>query len=253
MANDYVRAAIVTGVSRGLGEALAYVLLARGFHVTGIGRGTSERLTGQRYGFVPYDLAHVRGIDGALAPTFAAVAALRPASVCLVNNAASSGPVGVYGRHASSDFVGPLSVNLAAPAALANLFCRVFASAPGHRRIINVSSGSAARVLPGSGWYSVAKAGLEMLTAGIAAEQGPDGIRAISLRPGIIATDMQVTARSHSEETFPSVGVFRDFHEKGLLVEPDVAAQRIATYVIESPVEQGRTYSYAELGALPAR
>jgi NAD(P)-dependent dehydrogenase (short-subunit alcohol dehydrogenase family) len=247
-----VRAAIVTGVSRGLGEALAHVLLARGFHVTGIGRTASPRLRGERYGFVPYDLAHVRGIDAALTGTFAAVAALRPTAVCLVNNAAVVGPVGVFGKHAAADFVAPLSLNLAAPAALANLFCRVFASTAGDRRIVNVSSGSAARVLPGSGWYSVTKAGLEMLTAAIAAEQGAQGIRAISLRPGIIATDMQVAARSHSEANFPSVQVFRDFHEKGLLVEPDVAAARIANFVIEAPVEQGRVYTYAELGTTRA-
>lgn len=249
MANASTRAAIVTGVSRGLGEALAVALLARGFHVTGIGRATSARLSGARYEFVAYDLAQVSGIDAALAAPFAAVAALRPTSVCLINNAAMVGPVGVYGKHASGDFVAPLSLNLAAPAALANLFCRVFATESGDRRIVNVSSGSAVRVLPGTGWYSAAKAGLEMLTAGIAAEQGSHGIRAISLRPGIIATDMQVEARSHSKEAFPSVQVFRDFHEKGLLVAPDVAAERIVTHVVEAPVEQGRTYSYAELGA----
>ena len=243
------RAAIVTGVSRGLGEALAFTLLARGFHVTGIGRASSARLGGDRYRFVELDFRNVGDIDAALTPALTAVLALRPAAVSLINNAAISGPVGVYGRHAAVDFIAPLVVNLAAPAALANLFIRVFSAAPGDRRIVNVSSGSAVRALPGTGWYSAAKAGLEMLTTGIAAEQGPRGIVAISLRPGIIATDMQVAARSHSEATFPSVQVFRDFHDKGLLVAPDVAAERIATYVIEAPVEQGRMYAYAELGA----
>ena len=243
------RAAIVTGVSRGLGEALAFTLLARGFYVTGVGRASSARLGGDRYRFVEFDLRDAGNVDAALAPALNAVLALSPSAVSLVNNAAISGPVGVYGRHAAADFIAPLVVNLAAPAALANLFIRVFSAAPGDRRIVNVSSGSAVRALPGSGWYSAAKAGLEMLTTGIAAEQGPQGIVAISLRPGIIATDMQVAARSHNEATFPSVQVFRDFHEKGLLVEPDVAAERIATYVIEAPVEQGRMYTYAELGA----
>ena len=68
-------------------------------------------------------------------------------------------------------------------------------------------------------------------------------------RTGGSRLDMQVEARSHSKEAFPSVQVFRDFHEKGLLVAPDVAAERIVTQVVEAPVEQGRTYSYAELGA----
>ena len=242
------RAAIVTGVSRGLGEALAFTLLARGFHVTGIGRATSARLAGDRYRFVEFDLCDVVGLDAALAPALTGVLSREPAAVCLVNNAAMSGPVGIYGHHASADFIAPLAVNLAAPAALANLFIRVFSAAPGDRRIVNVSSGSAVRTLSGSGWYSVTKAGLEMLTNGIAAEQGPQGILAVSLRPGIIATDMQVAARSHSDAVFPSVQIFRDFHEKGLLVEPDAAAERIATYVIEAPVQQGRMYTYAELG-----
>ena len=252
MADAPTRAAIVTGVSRGLGEALAVALLARGFHVTGIGRATSARLGGDRYRFVAFDLADVRGIDAALTAPLSAVAASRPASVCLINNAAVAGPIGVFGKPASSDIAASLDVNLAAPAALANLFCRVFAGSAGDLRIVNVSSGAAVRTIPGIGLYSVAKAGLEMLTAGIAAEQGAGGIRAIALRPGIVATDMQVNARSHSAEAFPSVTMFRDFHEKGLLVDPDVAADRIVTHVVEAPVEQGRTYSYAELGAAPA-
>jgi len=32
-------------------------------------------------------------------------------------------------------------------------------------------------------------------------------------------------------------------------VAPDVAAAAIATHVVEAPLEQGRTYTYAELGA----
>jgi len=42
-------AAIVTGVSRGLGAALATELLERGFMVVGIGRTGNPALTGQNY------------------------------------------------------------------------------------------------------------------------------------------------------------------------------------------------------------
>ena len=45
-------AAIVTGVSRGLGAALATELLERGFMVVGIGRTGNPALTGQDYEFV---------------------------------------------------------------------------------------------------------------------------------------------------------------------------------------------------------
>jgi NAD(P)-dependent dehydrogenase (short-subunit alcohol dehydrogenase family) len=41
-------AAIVTGVSRGLGAALAAELLERGFTVVGIGRSVNPALNGER-------------------------------------------------------------------------------------------------------------------------------------------------------------------------------------------------------------
>ena len=44
-----MHAAIVTGVSRGLGEALAAVMLARGFTVLGVGRAASPRLKSKRF------------------------------------------------------------------------------------------------------------------------------------------------------------------------------------------------------------
>ena len=92
-----MKAAIVTGVSRGLGESLAAALLARGFAVTGIGRASAERLGGEQYRFVRCDLAQVAAIEPTLAPVFGEIAAARPRSVCLINNAAVAGPVGALG------------------------------------------------------------------------------------------------------------------------------------------------------------
>jgi NAD(P)-dependent dehydrogenase (short-subunit alcohol dehydrogenase family) len=239
--------AIVTGVSRGLGESIAAALLARGFHVLGVGRKSSARLTGERYRFVAQDLGELSAIDATLAERFDELARAQPAAACLVNNAAVPGPAGMAGRLATADIAHALAVNLAAPAALANLFCRAFAQAGGDRRIVNVSSGAAHSVLPGSAMYCVAKAGLEMLSRSLAAEQGDGGIRVVSLRPGIIDTDMQLFQRSQPEDVLPTVGMFKDFYTSGRLVAPDVAASRIVDKVIVGPVEQGRQYSYADL------
>ena len=52
-----MHAAIVTGVSRGLGEALAVAMLARGFTVLGVGRTASPRLKGKRFHLAACDLA----------------------------------------------------------------------------------------------------------------------------------------------------------------------------------------------------
>ena len=242
-----MRAAIVTGVSRGLGESLAANLLQHGFTVVGVGRASSARLAGDRYRFANIDLANANRIRAELAPPFDALATEKPASVCLINNAAQPSPVGVLGTLDDADMASSLAVNLAAPVALANLFCRSFGPGSGSRRIINISSGAAQRPLPGDAMYCVAKAGLEMLTVTLAAEQHGDGFEAITVRPGIIDTGMQAFARSQSREALPCVDMFVEFHSQGRLVPPDTVAAKIVEKLVLGDVENGRTYSYQEL------
>ena len=242
-----MRAAIVTGVSRGLGESLAAALLQHGFTVVGVGRASSARLTGDRYRFAKVDLASAERIAAELAPAFGTLAAENPASVCLINNAAQATPVGLLGTLADSDMASSLAVNLVAPVALANLFCRSFGPRGGSRRIINVSSGAAQKPLPGDAMYCMGKAGLEMLTATLAAEQHGDGFEAITVRPGIIDTGMQAFARAQSREALPCVDMFVEFHSQGRLVPPDTVAAKIVDRLVLGEVENGRTYAYQEL------
>ena len=242
-----MKAAIVTGVSRGLGEALAAALLARGFAVTGIGRSSAERLAGEHYRFVRCDLAQVDAIEPALAPVLGEIAASRPRSVCLINNAAIAGPVGALGTLDAAAIAESLAVNLVAPLALVNLYCRAFSDGAAQSLVINVSSGAAQSPLGGSGPYSIAKAGLEMLTRQIAADQTAPGFRAISVRPGIIDTGMQAYMRSLPREKYANVGMFREFHASGQLVPPDVVAAKIVDRLVLGEVENGRSYTYKDL------
>ena len=241
------RLAIVTGASRGLGEALALDLLSRGYDVIGLSRRDSARLAHSRYRFVACDLADAAALESALARPFEAAAAAHPQAATLINNAAVADPVGVFGRMSAQEIAAAIAINLAAPSVLCNLFCRCFGDAACERRIINVSSGAAERTLPGLGVYSLAKAGLEMLTRSIAAEQTSSTFRAITLRPGVIDTDMQVHARSQSRDVLPSVDLFQGFHSSGQLVAPAVVARKTIDRLVEGPVENGRIYNYAEL------
>ena len=242
-----MRAAIVTGVSRGLGAALAASLLERGFTVLGIGRASHARLSGTHYRFARFDLADAGRADDALGPAFGSLAASRPDSVCLLNNAATIGPVGVLGKLQAGEVATSLAVNLAAVVALSNLFCRVFADAALPRRIINVSSGAAQTALPGESLYCIAKAGMEMLTRALAEEQSAASFRAITVRPGVIDTDMQAFARAQPREILPSVDLFQGFYREGRLVAPDVVAAKIIARLIEGEIEHGRTYVYQDL------
>lgn len=240
-------AAIVTGVSRGLGAALAGELLERGFSVLGVGRTSSATLTGDRYRFAHVDLADAAAIDRLLAPAFQEIAAGRPASVSLLNNAATVDGTGVVGRLSSGEISSAIATNLTAAVALANLFCRVFTDTGVSCRVINISSGAAETAVPGEAVYCVAKAGVEMLTLALAAEQTAQTFRAITVRPGVMDTDMQTFLRSQPPETLPVVDLFKGFQRDGRLVAPDVVASKIVSRLVVGDVVDARTYSYQDL------
>src|SRR5262249_54721726 len=56
--------------------------------------------------------------------------------------------------------------------------------------IINLASGAARRTRPGLVTYSITKAGVWMLTRGLALELAPYGIRVNAIGPGIVASPM---------------------------------------------------------------
>jgi len=242
-----MHAAIVTGVSRGLGEALAAALLARGCTVVGVGRTASAKLRGKRFHHVACDLAHPALIAAAVAPALRDLAAQKPTAATLINNAAVASPVGLVGRLDAAEIESALATNIAAPLVLADLFCRAFPEAALPRRIINISSGAAQTAIAGSAVYCMSKAAIEMLTRAVVADHAAPGIECISLRPGIFETGMQAYMRSRDPAQFPSVGLFRGFKENGLLKDPADVAAAIVDKIVLAQVENGRTYTHIDL------
>jgi benzil reductase ((S)-benzoin forming) len=153
----------------------------------------------------------------------------------------------MLGRLAASEITCALTVNLAAAVALANLFCRIFADPQMTRRVINVSSAGALTPLPGEAVYCAAKAGIEMLTRVLAAEQQAAGFRAIAVRPGVMDTDLQAHARAQPPDVLPGAELLRELHRQERLVAPAAVASKIVTRLVVGYVEHGRTYSYREL------
>lgn len=242
-----MHAAIVTGDSRGLGEALAAELLDHGCRVFGIGRSTSQRLSGERHQHVACDLSQPALIESAVLPRLQALASERPSSVTLINNAAVTTPIGRIGRLRATEIEAALATNIAAPFVMADLFCRAFRDDTMPRRIINISSGAAQTAIAGSAAYSIAKAALEMLTRSIVADYPGSSLECITLRPGIFDTGMQQLMRVQDPADLPGVEMFRSFKEQGLLKNPADVARRIVAKLVLGPVENGRTYQHTDL------
>ncbi|MBK7792096.1 MAG: SDR family NAD(P)-dependent oxidoreductase [Betaproteobacteria bacterium] len=241
-----MHAAIVTGVSRGLGEALAAALLARSAYVLGVGRRSSAKLAGPRYRFVECDLARPAAIAAAVLPALRELAGLQLSAVTLVNNAAVATPLGLAGQLDIAAADEAFATNVTAPLALTDLFLRSF-DASLERRVLNISSGAAQTAIAGSAVYCMSKAALEMLTKAIAADHGGPHFRCIALRPGIFETGMQALLRAQDPETFPSAALFRGFKDSGALKDPGAVAVRIVERLIAGPVEHGRVYDHTEL------
>jgi benzil reductase ((S)-benzoin forming) len=237
--------AFVTGVSRGLGPALALALLARGFDVVGIGRSAAPGLSGPRFRLVACDLAVASSLAGALRAVAAEGARAPRTRSVLVNNAAVAGPVGPLGTLDADEVAAAVATNLAAPIALCDAFLRAFTS--GERRVINVSSGAAAMSLPGAAVYCAAKAALESLTRTMAAEADDPALQSIAVRPGVVDTPMQAFMRNQSASRLPDVAKFVEFHRGGQLLAAVDVATTIVERLVLGPVDSGRIYSIAEL------
>ena len=185
-----MKTVVVTGVSRGLGLAIAQALLAEGYRVVGLGRGESGAFTAlaETYpGQVEYvrgDLTDLHGladvarhIGKAFAPIYG-----------LVNNA-GIGLGGVLATMHQADMERVIGTNLLGPMTLTKYLLRpMLARKEG--RIVNISSITAQTGFHAMSVYAASKAGLEGFTRALAREAGRRNITVNCIAPGFVETDM---------------------------------------------------------------
>jgi NAD(P)-dependent dehydrogenase (short-subunit alcohol dehydrogenase family) len=176
----------VTGAGRGIGRATARRFASDGYHVIVVdiddegATATAAEIGGE--GRVcdigDRDAVHALALD--LAGTVGDVDAL-------INNAGTWHYTSLE-ETSEIEAASVLRVNL-----LGTLWCcQAFAPAMAERRrgsIVNLSSGAAITRSPGYGVYPSSKAGVEALTAQLALELGPSGIRVNAVAPGVVRTE----------------------------------------------------------------
>lgn len=186
------RVALVTGSSRGIGLALAGALGAAGATVVLNGRDPAalERAS---------DSLVAAGVDVHVHPCDVTDEAAVQAMVDAVER--SVGPLEILVNNAGvqqrapvlefpvDDFRRMLAVNLVAPFAVAQAAARPMA-ARGRGKIINIGSVQSELGRPTIVPYTASKGGLRLLTRGLCADLGPQGIQVNTLAPGYFATDL---------------------------------------------------------------
>ncbi len=191
--------ALVTGANRGLGEAIASALAARGFRVGVLGRNLEAcAAVARRIAGAGGDGAHAFACDMAEPSTIdAAIAAAHRMwgrIDALVNNAGVVAPIGAFDTVDPDGWAQVIAVNLTGPyRAIRAAMPALIEAQPG--RIVNVSSGAAQRPLEGWSAYCTSKAGLAMLTRAVDLEAQDRGVLCFSIAPGVVDTGMQAEIR----------------------------------------------------------
>jgi 3-oxoacyl-[acyl-carrier protein] reductase len=174
-------AAVVTGASSGIGEAIARGLLDRGYTVVALQRRT-PRLKHEQLRFHAVDLA-----DAVAARQVAEDVAGRHDVRYLVNNAGVNRPA-MLEQATVEDIDYALAVNVRAAMLLTQTFAPGMRAA-GFGRIVNISS-RAATGKTGRTAYSAAKAGLIGMTRTWSLELAGAGVTVNAVAPGPVATEL---------------------------------------------------------------
>lgn len=188
---------IITGASRGLGASTALQAAKRGMgviltynsHAAGAEEVVRQiEAEGGKAVALALDVGKVASFAGFRANVAAALAATwgRDRFDALVNNAGYGGFAAIEAV-TEAEFDGLLNVHLKGPFFLTQALLPLMADG-GH--IVNMTSATTRVATPGAAPYAAFKGGLEVLTRYMAKEFGPRGIRANSVSPGAIRTDM---------------------------------------------------------------
>ena len=170
---------LVTGVSRGIGLAIAQHMTALGHHVVGVARTHPVDFEGT---FVHVDFDDLAAAKATLQEIAADYKPLR-----VVNNAGAVA-VAPIEEATPEQFELMVRVNLHAPLLVMQTMIPMMRAAK-FGRIVNIGS-RAALGKPGRSIYGATKGGLHAMTRTVALETAADGITANLIAPGPIETDM---------------------------------------------------------------
>jgi uncharacterized protein len=223
---------VITGGSRGIGEAIAHELAKRGAHLALVARNAEllETVAASlpKAVAVAADLSDQVAVTGLIARCEAALGG--PIDV-LINNAGVD-EVGYFADTTAEDIVRIHQINLLTPIEL----CRqalVGMRARGKGHVVNVSSMAGSVGFTGMSLYCSTKAGLSNFTGILRRELQNTGVGLTIVELGPIPTDML----THVNSCPPVERSFTRFRRLQLL--PNVPRERVAKEVVAA-IESGR-------------
>jgi len=197
-----MKTVLITGVSRGLGRAMAEEFIRLGHIVVGCGRSEKEIAQLQKLFPAPNDFSLVNVADDAQVAAWAKrVLNTHAAPDLLLNNAALINRNAPLWKVPAQEFSDVIDVNVKGVANVIRHFVPAMVAVK-KGVIINLSSGwgrsTSSEVAP----YCATKFAIEGLTKALAQEL-PAGMAAVPLNPGVIDTDMLRQAWADGAASYP--------------------------------------------------
>lgn len=223
------RLAIVTGGSRGLGEALCDEFEARGYTVYELSR------SGQGHRHVAADLgdpqAAAEAVDGLLGRFDKS--ALK--DVVIVSNAAVVEPIGAVGTGPVGDLIRSLQVNFVSAIAILATALMLLDEVVGRKLMVHLGSGAAHTVHAGLAPYSAGKGGMEQFMRVVALEQSahPRPFLTAVVDPGAMDTEMQAVMRHAGWPNREALAEWQRRHAAGELADAREVAARTVRLLLD--------------------
>ena len=216
------KVALITGTGKGIGKAIAVLLLDKGYFVFGYSRSNS--IEHPHFTFTKIDLSNLEEIQEIQFPT------IDSENLLLINNAATIGEILPLHLKNETAIIKEYSLNIITPTILCGKFINTYIDK--QKMIINIGSGAANNAIASWNTYCASKSALDMLTK-VISEEKHKKLSVFSIHPGVVDTDMQQEIRKSDAKHFPLLSKFTDYHNNNELENTSTVIQKLY-YIIQN-------------------
>jgi benzil reductase ((S)-benzoin forming) len=229
---------LITGGSRGLGQALCEQFRARGYKILEFSRSAPYEYS------IPIDLAEPEQSRLVVANAIKSLTPSDLEELIVISNAGVLEPIGPTSSKPYSELMNNMNTNYVSPVLVLTEIMTRFQETACRKVLVNISSGAALKGRSGWSLYCAAKAGMENFIRALALEQKAQTrpFIPINIDPGVIDTEMQALIRETSPADFPELERFVQLKKQGSLVPPDKVAAAIIRILEQESLSFGGRY-----------
>jgi short-subunit dehydrogenase len=221
MTNQFQPVVLITGASRGIGEAIAHALATIGGYTLALSARSTEALNTLKQTLqaehpsltvevFPCDVALPQSPQTLIEAVFKRLGRVD----VLINNAGVGGKVGLITEMPDAHLHAMVDLNLKAPMLLSKYALQAMLNQPklagrGMGTIININSIAGKTAFPFWAVYDATKAGLKAFADALSEEQRTNGVRVIGIYPGACDTAIWETLDLAADDTPDKTGFLR--------------------------------------------